>query len=321
MQVYLIGTGVVGREILKAHLDADIPICVADQNEVQLNDSIERLGNERAEVRPAKLGRLPAVEINGSDDCPAGPKIVIESISERLDVKQSFFQTIEQLLDEHAVLCTNTSTLRIGHIASKLKHPNRLCGMHFFMPVDQRDAVEVVRGKHTDSDAVEACLHHIRSLQKTPIVVADTPGFIVNRLLCPYLNQALLLLGQGVCSEDLPAATIEICERYRRGQASDLSDEDVMLLLATPMWIEAAMAFREGVAEPIDQVNIAMSGGLGYRSTGTWLQFFASIGSERLLDLIERFAATTKALHLPGELLAELKVGNPTQAIHAFAGR
>lgn len=395
MQVYLIGTGVVGREILKAHVDADIPICVADQNEGQLRETIQWLGVDDAHVQPTRLGRLAAVEIDGQNDLPDGPPLVIESISERLDSKQALFQAIEQLLDEDAILCTNTSTLRIGHIGCKLKHPNRLCGMHFFMPVNRRDAVEVVRSEETDSDAIDICLQHVRSLRKTPIVVSDGPGFIVNRLLCPYLNQSLLLLGQGVSAEQLADAadrygmpmsplelmdwigtrtmfdagrvfwqsfptrfepspilpalvkaqrfgrecgrgcydyddgvrsenlspiTIEICQRYRRGDSPALSDEEILLLLAIPMWIEAALAFDEGVAQPLDQVDVAMNGGLGYRSDGDWLQFFDSLGSEKMLAVIEQFAPTTKALRMPDDLTAALKQTGPTQAIEAFAG-
>ncbi len=394
MRVYLIGVGVVGREILKAHLSANIPICVADQNEILLRESIEQLEIESNRLQPTRLGRLAAVEIQGESGFETGKKFVIESISERLDLKQSLFQTAERLFDEQTILCSNTSTLRINHIACKLNHANRVCGMHFFMPVDQRDAVEIVRGEQTDAETIEACVQHVRSLKKTPIVVADGPGFIVNRLLCPYLNEALLLLSQGVTakqleraaiqygmpmsplelmdwigtrtmfdagrvfwqsfpsrfepspilpalvkaqrfgrecgrgcydyeggqrSDELSSATNEICNRYRRGESLALSDDDVMLLLAIPMWIEAALAFREGVAQPIEQFDLAMSGGLGYQSAAGWLQFFESVGSAKILSTIDRFAATTKSFKAPDDLLAALAENDPTQAMRTLA--
>jgi 3-hydroxyacyl-CoA dehydrogenase len=391
--VYLIGVGIVGREILKAHLDAGIPICVADQDESHLADSIKQLalGDD---IQPDRLGQLAAMHIGGRVDTENSPGIVIESISERLAVKQSFFQSAEQLFDRDTVFCSNTSTLRISQIADRLKRPGRFCGMHFFMPVDQREAVEIVRGERSDRTTIEVCLQHVRSLEKTPIVVADGPGFIVNRLLCPYLNQALTLLGLGVSADQLeraaltygmpmsplelmdwigtrtmfdagrvfwqsfpsrfepspilPAlvkaqrlgracgrgcydyrsgersdalstATQEICQRYRRGAVVQLSDDDVMLLLSIPMWIEATFAYREQIAASHQQFDVAMRGGLGYRSEGTWLEFFELVGSARMQDVIERYAAMTKSLRVPDDFVTALSQHSPTAALDYLA--
>jgi 3-hydroxyacyl-CoA dehydrogenase len=396
MRVYLIGAGVVGLEILKAHLDAGLSVCLADQSETRLREALHELGIGADRIENAELrhGLLPAVKISASTDFNAGPAIVIESIVERLDAKQAFFREAERWFGEDAILCSNTSTLRISHIAAKLSDPTRMCGLHFFMPVGQRDAVEIVRGEMTDDHAIEVCLQHAKAIGKDPIVVADKPGFIVNRLLCPYLNQALLLLAQGVSAEQLERAALrygmpmsplelmdwigtrtmfdagrvfwqsfpsrfdptpilpalvkaqrfgrvcgrgcydyqngdrseqlsrytqEICERYQRGEAAKLTDEEVMLLLAIPMWIEAAFAFRERVAEPIEQFDVAMSGGLGYRSSETWLQFFDDIGSDKMLAAIDRFGPTTKALTASDALVAALKAGKPTAAMREFA--
>ena len=210
MRVYLIGVGVVGREILKTHLGAGMPICVADQNEVHLRESIEQLQIADHRIQRTRLGRFPAIEIDGPCDSGSARSIVIESVSERLDIKQSLFQTCERLLDKDAIFCSNTSTLRITQIACKLQHPQRVCGMHFFMPVGQREAVEIVRGERTDAETIEVCCRHVRSLQKTPLAVADGPGFIVNRLLCPYLNESLLLLCQGVSAAQDREGRVEV---------------------------------------------------------------------------------------------------------------
>ena len=251
-----------------------------------------------------------------------------------------------------------------------------------------------MRGDLTDAKTIEVCLRHAQAIGKDPIVVADKPGFIVNRLLCPYLNQALLLLGHGVSAEQLERAALdygmpmsplelmdwigtrtmfdagrvfwqsfpsrfdptpilpalvkaqrfgrtcgrgcydyvngnrsqtlspqtqEICQRYQRGDAAELTDQEVMLLLAIPMWIEAAFAFRDQVAEPIEQFNLAISGGLGYQSTDTWLHFFDAIGSDTMLAAIEHFGPTTKALTASAALITALKNNEPTSAIREFA--
>ena len=394
MRVYLIGVGVVGREILQSHLAAAIPICIADQNEIHLRESVDQLGIAEARLQRTRLGRFPAIKIDDHGETESAPTVVIESVSEKLDIKQSLFESCERFFGEDAILCSNTSTLRIEHIAGKLKRPNRVCGMHFFMPVRQRDAVEIVRGELTDAETIDVCAEHVRSLGKIPLVVADGPGFIVNRLLCPYLNAALLLLCQGVSaaqieraavaygmpmspfelmdwigirtvfdagrvfwqsfpsrfepspippalikaqrfgracgrgcydyydghrSDDLSPATEKICARYQRGELMQLSDEDVMLLLSIPMWIEAAYAFREQVATTHQQFDLAMRGGLGFQASGTWLGFFKSLGSEKICDTLKRFAPMLKSLTAPDELVDQLKLNDPGVAIDAFA--
>ena len=128
----------------------------------------------------------------------AGTPVVIESISECLDAKQSFFRDAQNLLGDRAIYCSNTSNLQIQQIAAGLKYPERLCGMHFFMPVHARHAVEIASGLGSDRETIYQAISHVIRLKKQPIQVEDSPGFIVNRLLSPYLNESLSLLCRGV---------------------------------------------------------------------------------------------------------------------------
>ncbi len=395
--VILVGTGVVGRAIMKAHIDADVSIRVVDQCESSIRESLAQLSLDLTRWTISEIemldGQLPSIAIRLDQEPLDLPTIVIESIAERLDAKQKFFADVERLAGEDAILCSNTSTLRIGDIGEALARPQRLCGMHFFMPVQGRWAVEVVRANATDSSTIDICQAHVRRIQKTPLVVGDSPGFIVNRLLSPYLNEAMLLLGRGVGADQLeraakaygmPMSPLELvdwigtrtmfdagrafwqafptrfdpspilaalikskrtgrasgagvydyqngvrskqlapvtelfCERYRRN-VTRLSDEQVMLVLSIPMWIEAAFAFRERVAVAHEQFDLAMRGGLGYQSGGTWLEFFESVGSQRMIEMIERFSPTTKSLRAPAELTDSLRRGSPTAALDQFA--
>ncbi|MEL7266219.1 MAG: 3-hydroxyacyl-CoA dehydrogenase NAD-binding domain-containing protein [Planctomycetota bacterium] len=127
----------------------------------------------------------------------AAPSIVLESIVERLPAKQSAITVLENVFDRDCLLASNTSTLPIHSIAAKMRHPDRLMGMHFFMPVSQRDAVEIIPHAGTTNTIVQRATAFVWQIKKSPLIVRDAAGFVVNRLLAPYLNAAMRLLCRG----------------------------------------------------------------------------------------------------------------------------
>lgn len=391
--IYLVGAGVVGRAIMQAHIDAGVSIWLADQDEDALQAAIESLAlDPNWQVSPQRQlgGRLPAFALsNQADSTSPTASIVIESIAERLDAKQSFFADAESIFGDDAILCSNTSTLRIEAVAEALQHPGRFCGMHFFMPVDKRPAVELIAGPKTDEATIRSCSEHATRINKQPLVVGDGPGFIVNRLLSPYLNESMLMLGRGVPAEQIERAalrygmplsplelidwigtptmfnagrvywqsfptrigpspivpalikkqrlgracgaglydyegdrrsgelspvTLELCEKYRRDEVA-LDDDELMHVLSIPMWIEAAIASREGISQSREQFDLAMRGGLGYDPSKSWLEFFESLGSETMVKAIGQWAPRTAAMSAPPEILAALAKVGPTEAI------
>lgn len=395
----LVGAGVVGCEILRAHIDSEVPVWLVDQDAGRLQEAVRMmdLSADRWSVEPGGLlgDRIPCVRFHRLDSAGNEPRcrLVIESISERLEVKQSFLADAERWFGDEALLFSNTSTLRISNLAAALSYPERFCGMHFFMPVLNRPTVEVACGEQTSGKTVQQCCGHARRLGKEPLVVKDAPGFIVNRLLSPYLNEAMWLLCRGVSadrieqaahrygmpmsplelidwigartmfdagrvywqsfpsrirpapllaalvkddrlgrscgaglydyadgerSDGLSPVVLEMIERYRRDEAA-LDDERVTHLLAIPMWIEAAIALREGVVRSCDELDLAMRGGLGFDPQRSWLEYFDSIGSTAMLASIKEGSALTPAITAPVELLDCLEHGAPSQALEAFA--
>ena len=392
--VYLVGAGVVGRAILKAHVDAGVSVVIADLDQKYLQQAVDQLGldSQRWQISaPLRLaGQLPAIELRcESDTSKADRSIVIESIAERLDAKRAFFAEAERIFGDEALLCSNTSTLRIEAIAEAVERPQRFCGMHFFMPVDRRPAVELIASSATSDETIKICSEHAKRIDKQPLVVGDGPGFIVNRLLSPYLNEAMLMLGRGVSaeqieraalaygmplsplelidyigtetmfnagrvywqsfpsrinpspilagliknkrfgraygaglydyaddvrSEQLASITLELCQRYRRDEVS-LSDDEVMHVLSIPMWIESAIAIRDGIAESAEQFDLAMRGGLGFDPERSWLEFFEQLGSERIAGTIEQWSPKTAAMTCPQEILEALQKSGPRGAI------
>ncbi len=129
--------------------------------------------------------------------------VVVEAVVERMDVKRQVLAETERHISDSCVLATNTSSLSVDEMAAALRRPDRFCGMHFFNPVDRMPLVEVVRGAHTSDDTVAAVYRFALALGKVPIVVRDGPGFLVNRILGPYLNEAGFLLGDGASVEQV----------------------------------------------------------------------------------------------------------------------
>ncbi|MDV6318691.1 fatty acid oxidation complex subunit alpha FadB [Chromohalobacter sp. HP20-39] len=123
--------------------------------------------------------------------------LVVEAVVENPKVKEAVLAEVEGLLDDNATLTSNTSTISIDRLAANLKRPQNFCGMHFFNPVHRMPLVEVIRGEKTSDAAVAATVAYARQMGKTPIVVNDCPGFLVNRVLFPYFGGFSLLVEQG----------------------------------------------------------------------------------------------------------------------------
>jgi 3-hydroxyacyl-CoA dehydrogenase/enoyl-CoA hydratase/3-hydroxybutyryl-CoA epimerase len=135
--------------------------------------------------------------------------VAIEAVVERMDVKQAVLRETEARLAAGAVLASNTSSLSITGMQAVLERPADFCGMHFFNPVHRMPLIEIVRGRLTGERAVASVVALARRLDKTPIIVNDGPGFLVNRILAPWLNEAGWLLGEGVSVRAIDKALLE----------------------------------------------------------------------------------------------------------------
>jgi 3-hydroxyacyl-CoA dehydrogenase/enoyl-CoA hydratase/3-hydroxybutyryl-CoA epimerase len=149
----------------------------------------------RQHEHDAALDRLDVTpRLQGFARC----EFAIEAIAERLEIKRKVFGDLAQIVGPNTILATNTSSLSVTAIAEGLPHPERVVGVHFFNPVKKMPLVEIVRGEHTSDETVTRAAAYALKLGKTPVVVADVAGFLVNRLLGPYLDEALRLYDNGV---------------------------------------------------------------------------------------------------------------------------
>lgn len=208
--VCLVGAGTVGRAILGEHLKHRIDVVLIDANVNSLQSACEAAVKQFRELRIERIkplvGEMPTATMSFGD--ASAPSIVIESIPENLALKQSLFLDLRQRLGADVILASNTSNLQIASIFEPLGNDPRCCGMHFFMPVADRPLVECVPTASTSSLTKSICQTHATRICKKTLHVRDSPGFVVNRLLAPYLNQSLLMLEHGIDASMLAAAAI-----------------------------------------------------------------------------------------------------------------
>jgi 3-hydroxyacyl-CoA dehydrogenase/enoyl-CoA hydratase/3-hydroxybutyryl-CoA epimerase/3-hydroxyacyl-CoA dehydrogenase/enoyl-CoA hydratase/3-hydroxybutyryl-CoA epimerase/enoyl-CoA isomerase len=209
----VVGAGVMGQGIASANVKRGIPVAVMDANQEVLARGVQGILNEVAynkqtkgadakraiELAPLVNGTLSDIELCRAD-------LVIEAIFENREAKQHLFGRIEPLMRDEAILCSNTSTIPISKLAAGLEHPERFCGVHFFNPVRQMPLVEVIRGEKTSDATIATAVAYAKALGKSPIVMNDGPGFLVNRLLLPYMNEAALLLCEGASIDEIERA-------------------------------------------------------------------------------------------------------------------
>ena len=208
--VALAGAGVVGRAILLEHVRAGIDVLLIDLSESAIDLAIRQTVAAAANIEATKcaspLSDLVAVRIAKVGSTPVPPSLLIESISENLELKQRFFVSAREAFGPTCVLATNTSNLSIRDIFAELPGDTASLGLHFFMPVDSRPLIEIIRRPESCDEAFVICEDLAARLGKPLLWTTDSPGFVVNRMLAPYLNQSLLLLGRGAAAESVAEA-------------------------------------------------------------------------------------------------------------------
>jgi 3-hydroxyacyl-CoA dehydrogenase / enoyl-CoA hydratase / 3-hydroxybutyryl-CoA epimerase len=208
-RVHVIGAGVMGGDIAALCALRGLSVTLQDQNAERLVPAMQRAAKlfqrrlrDKARVRDALDRLVPDTAGDGAKKAD----VIIEAIFENLEAKRELFAALEKSARPDAILASNTSSLKLADIGAKLTHPGRLVGIHFFNPVAQMMLVEVVSGANTDAVIAKRAAAFVRQIDKLPLPVKDSPGFLVNRVLGPYLNQAMQMVEQGLSAETVDAA-------------------------------------------------------------------------------------------------------------------
>ncbi|HVV35450.1 MAG TPA: 3-hydroxybutyryl-CoA dehydrogenase [Acidimicrobiales bacterium] len=213
-RVGVVGSGIMGSGVAEVAAKAGHEVILrsrrqetADAMVASLEKSLaKQVDREKitAEDRDATLARVTATsDLHALKDCD----LVIESVVEDLAVKKELFNELDRLVQDSAILATNTSTLSVIDLAMETGRPERVCGIHFFNPATAMKLVEVVRPLTASDETIAEALEFAKKCGKAPVTVKDEAGFIVNALLFPYLNNAVKMLERGVASaEDIDSA-------------------------------------------------------------------------------------------------------------------
>jgi 3-hydroxybutyryl-CoA dehydrogenase len=206
-KIGVVGAGTMGNGIAQAFAQAGFDVVMSDVAQAALDramatisGSYDRLIKKEkmtAEQKAAALARIKtATELAALKDAD----LVIEAATENLELKLKIFKQLDELAKPEAVIASNTSSISITKLAASTKRPDKVIGMHFFNPVPLMALVELIRGLQT-SDATYAAVEEVsKAVGKTPVQVRNSPGFVVNRMLCPMINEAIFALGEGLAT-------------------------------------------------------------------------------------------------------------------------
>jgi 3-hydroxybutyryl-CoA dehydrogenase len=271
-RVGIVGLGTMGVGLAQICVEAgietiglELSLEFCEQAKDHISDRLRRkveTGEMEPVAREAALGRLTlSADIGGFAACD----LVIEAVFENLGVKQELLRRLEEVVHSETILATNTSALSVTELASATKRPERIVGMHFFNPVQVMALVEIVRAERTEEQVVQAALAFAEQIGKKPIRCTDTPGFIVNRILIPVLNDCIRVIDEaGISVDDLDTAM-----RYGAGwpmgpaALADLIGIDVLVHASDALY---ASLREPRMAPPPRLVRLAQSGKLGRKA-------------------------------------------------------
>lgn len=240
--VHVVGAGTMGGDIAAWSVAQGLKASLQDRGPQYLTSAIQRAGRlfdkrfrrkpQRVAARDRLLPDPKGLEVERAE-------VVIEAIIENLDAKQGLLKDLEKQVEEHTLLATNTSSIPIEEIATALKRPERLVGVHFFNPVAKMPLVEIVSAEHTHPEVANKAAAFASRIDKLPLPVKSAPGFLVNRVLMPYMMEAILLLEANV-----PAPIIDQA-------ATDFGMPMGPILLADTVGLDICLAVAETLARAL----------------------------------------------------------------------
>ncbi len=203
----VVGAGFMGAEIAQVISYSGLPVVLKDVDQELLDEGLDRIrgiyqsrvdkGKMDTSTLREKMGLIQGtLTYDGFEDAD----IVIEAVPEKMDLKKQVFQELEEVSPEGTIFASNTSALSISEMGAATDKPHKVIGMHFFSPAHVMKLVEVIPGLDTDEETVNDVVMFGESLRKIPVVVQECPGFLVNRLLMAYLNEAALCLEEGAAT-------------------------------------------------------------------------------------------------------------------------
>ncbi|MBC6959873.1 MAG: 3-hydroxybutyryl-CoA dehydrogenase [Lautropia sp.] len=271
--VGIIGAGTMGSGIAQACAASGIDAVMQDVNEAALerglktvSGSLDRLVKKGSIDEARKLGILSRIRATTRPEDLAPADLVIEAATENEELKVRILKNLEGIVKPSAIVATNTSSISITRLAASTHRPERFVGMHFFNPVPVMALVEVIRGLRTSDETVAAVTELAQRLGKTPIGVKNSAGFVVNRILCPMINEAIFALQEGLASAEEIDAGMKLGCNHPIGPLAlcDLIGLDVQLAVMEVLY----GGFNDPKYRPAPLLREMVDAGLLGRKTG-----------------------------------------------------
>ncbi|QGT99323.1 3-hydroxybutyryl-CoA dehydrogenase [Candidatus Syntrophocurvum alkaliphilum] len=214
-KIAVLGAGFMGAGIAQVAAQGGYNVIIRDIQKSLVEDGINTIKQEldylieKEQLTQSEKEKVLA-RIKGTTDLAelSDADIVIEAVVENIAIKKQLFAELDNICPEHTILATNTSTLSITEIASVTKRIDKVIGMHFFYPVPRIKLVELIKGLETSDETIKIAQSFVRDINKEHVLLKrESPGFIVNRILIPYLNEAIFVYGDGIAEkEDIDSA-------------------------------------------------------------------------------------------------------------------
>lgn len=243
-KVGVVGAGTMGQGIANAFASAGNDVTVVDVKKEWAENGVAKIcagkdklvakGKISQEDADAAKANLKAGEYEDLADCD----LIVEAILEQMPVKKDLFKKLDEIVKDGAILGSNTSSLSITEIANGIQHP--VIGMHFFNPADRMKLVEVISGANTPDEVKDEVIAISKEIGKTPVEVNEGPGFVVNRILIPMINEATFILQEGIAStEDIDTA-MKLGANHPMGPLAlgDLIGLDIVLAIMDVLYTE-----------------------------------------------------------------------------------
>lgn len=265
--VHVIGAGVMGGDIAAWCAFCGFTVTVQDQKKEALGAVIKRA--HALFKKRLKLTRLVNDAMDRLIPDPRGngvrrADIIIEAIFEDTEVKRALFKSVEAVAKPDAIIATNTSSIPLDEINTVLAKPERLVGLHFFNPVAMMPLVEIVQSKTTDTEIAQKAAAFTKSIKKLPLPVTSTPGFLVNRILMPYLMEAVILAGEGVPLEVIDKAATDFGMPMGPIELADTVGLDICLHVARNLSQYMSIEVPEKLAAMVDRKQLGKKTGKGF---------------------------------------------------------
>ncbi len=247
----VVGAGTMGNGIAQAFAVAGYPVVMTDISQAaverglkNVDGSLERLVKKEKMTAEAKAAAMGRIQTSTDLGALSSADLIVEAATENLGLKLEVFGKLDALARPEAIIASNTSSISITKLATATKRPAQVIGMHFFNPVPVMQLVEIIRGLQTSDDTYAAVETITKAVGKAPVKVRNSPGFVVNRLLCPMINEAVFALSEGL------ATAQEIDDAMRMGCNHPIGPLALCDLIGLDVELAVMQVLFEGFKDP-----------------------------------------------------------------------